>query len=252
MNSRCPRQNGFSLIELLVCLVIVAVLVGVLLPLLSQARVIASQSLCATNLRQMGIAWQAYMQEHDQLPRHTAEPEWNYGGARFINDGSLALMDDARPINPYLAQEGEEGSTTALRIFRDASDSGIHMRGDPASGSLLGGTCYETFGTSYRANPLLMDSTRAGIDALHRPLSVAEITAQPSRLLLVADPAWYLAVQPPDAPEAGLEASWHGVTDGGNMAAFDGSVRWVVFGPLPHAEFEMLPRPELGAGRRPR
>lgn len=238
------RQLGFSLLELLVSLVIVALLVALLLPVLSQARRLAHRAACSSNLRQIGFAWQAYMNDSEQLPQHTDEPDWAYGGVRFVGTDHKAVADAARPINPYLDSDQSNQSSLALGVFRDAADHGITERGRPLESVLPNGeTCYETFGTSYRANMFLLDSTAAGIDALRRPLKVAEITAQPSRLLLVGDPVWYYAIQDPDSPQYAYDARWHDEdSSSGNMAAFDGSVRWVRFGTLPNNEFTVAPR----------
>lgn len=243
MTSR-PRQRAFTLLELLVSIAIVALLMGILLPVLSQTMRLAHRATCASNLRQLGLAWQAYMQETEQLPQHTNAPDWAYGGVRFEGPDRTPVADEARPINAYLDTDQAGQSGLALGVFRDAADSGIARRDNPLESVLPGGaTCFETFGTSYRANMFLLDSTAAGIDTLRRPLKVAEITAQPSRLLLVADPVWYFAIQEPGTPEAALDARWHDAeSSSGNMAAYDGSVRWVRFGPLPSREFSIAPR----------
>lgn len=244
-------RRGFTLLELLISLAIVALLVGLLLPLLSGTRRLAHRSICANNLRQLGLAWHAYMQDTEQLPQHTSQPDWAWGGVRFIGPEGTAVADNARPINAYLDADAASEEAKALGVFRDLADRGITERGDPLKSVLPDdGTCYETFGTSYRANMRLLDSTTAGIDGLHRPLKIAEITAQPSRLLLVGDPVWHFAIQPPGSPEAEFDARWHDDdSPSGNMVAFDGSVRWIAFGPLPHADFVVAPRPELAPRR---
>lgn len=241
-------SRGFTLVELLVSLLIVAILVSILLPALAKTRQMAYRSLCGANLKQMGMAWQGYMQEHEQLPQYTSTPDWTYGGAKFVGTDHKAVADAARPINPYLASQSQDDSLAkAITLFDDPADHGITMKDDPGQSILPnGGTCFETFGTSYRANPLLLDSTKAGIDALRRPLRLAEITAQPSKLLLVADPVWFYAVLDDENPEAAYDARWHDRnTRSGNMAAYDGSVRWITFGKLPNPSFTIAPRPEL-------
>jgi prepilin-type N-terminal cleavage/methylation domain-containing protein/prepilin-type processing-associated H-X9-DG protein len=54
------KQNGFTLIELLVVVAIIAVLVAMLLPALNQVRQSAKQSVCSSNLHQLGLVMLGY------------------------------------------------------------------------------------------------------------------------------------------------------------------------------------------------
>lgn len=63
------RHPGFTLIELLVVISIIALLIGILLPVLSSAREAARASVCLSNLRQFGIVATSYAtDERDSLP----------------------------------------------------------------------------------------------------------------------------------------------------------------------------------------
>ncbi len=59
------KRKSFTLIELLVVVAIIAVLVAMLLPAISRAREQARMSACKSNLRQIGIASQAYINDRN-------------------------------------------------------------------------------------------------------------------------------------------------------------------------------------------
>jgi prepilin-type N-terminal cleavage/methylation domain-containing protein/prepilin-type processing-associated H-X9-DG protein len=82
------RQNsrpGFTLVELLVVVGIIAILVALLVPVLTKARKAANATNCLSNLRSMGQAWTIYISENKtHLPYylwHTpGTPDIAWGG----------------------------------------------------------------------------------------------------------------------------------------------------------------------------
>ena len=242
-------RRGFTILELLVSIGVVALLLGLLIPMLSGARAAGHRAVCGTNQKQIGLACYLYVQDNrESLPRYDADPsesDWKYGGAIFAS-GDRPLLDAGRPLNRYVGATREAGVADDLgRMFFCPGDGGVFDRSVTAASRgglsvLEHGTCFREFGTSYRANGLLL-TARPSEDAV-RPLRLSEITASPSRLMRLGDAAWWYATREPGTPEAMLEASWHRGQDWGNMLAVDGSVRFLDFRDALEREYTLRPR----------
>ncbi len=64
--SSASRSHGFSLIELLVAISIIALLIGILLPVLALARATARDAVCLSNMKQIGNGLGNYAANHNR------------------------------------------------------------------------------------------------------------------------------------------------------------------------------------------
>ena len=90
-------RGGFTLIELLVVVAIMAILMGLLLPVAHMVRAAGHCTVCRGNLRQLGQALSLYMDDHDDfIPRRGQ-------GVRKL--GKIDRMSDWFNCLPYYAGE---------------------------------------------------------------------------------------------------------------------------------------------------
>src|SRR5438093_1605252 len=77
---RCRSFWGFTLIELLVVIAIIAILAAILFPVFAQARDKARQATCISNIKQLSLGMQMYVQDYDErfLYRETSACGWIY------------------------------------------------------------------------------------------------------------------------------------------------------------------------------
>src|SRR5262245_25989412 len=90
------RRCGFTLVELLVVIGIIALLIGILLPSLQKARSAANRAVCLSNERQLLLALQMYAnQNKSSLP--PGLDGCNYWQGNFVYRDPTALNNPGYP-----------------------------------------------------------------------------------------------------------------------------------------------------------
>lgn len=112
MTPGCGTERGWTLLELLVVICIVALLAGLLLPAISKARKNAQKAVCLNNLKQINSAILLYsMDENDSAPT----PEGISTNRMLTLTGYKAL------VSSHVGGNG--GESAKSRIFACPSDS---------------------------------------------------------------------------------------------------------------------------------
>ncbi len=150
------RTRGYTLVELLVVIAIIAVLAAMIAPVLLQAKDAARMRCCAENLKQVGKALQAYMDDNNGYG--IPAPPLSY--VPYKNPWVLNI----RPLVPsYIPQAGIPFAPDSATLPYDMPPSGAAPKwlwvcpGDMRPGPPAGSSptpdpdfpCWVNFGSSY-------------------------------------------------------------------------------------------------------
>lgn len=222
------RRRGLTMIELILAFAALVILLALLIPSMQRARLSAWRTQSQANLTVLHQSWNAWLEETGgRFPFVPSQPGWRWGGVRHSSVTGRPFLDTERPMSRMF-----ESAATAVEWFRCPADAGIT---GPTPGVGTGNrTCFEAFGTSYRANPALLDARLnvapgrrvEGADLLARGLSLSEIATPPSRLVLLGEPLWAEVLR-----GTGLDAAWYDDADRANLLYLDGHVAYEQISP---------------------
>lgn len=193
MRTRNESKTGFTLVELLVVISIIALLMGILMPALGRARETGRSAVCMSNIRSISLAGRIYAYENDdQFPPYRMrrakitdpdgsyvnkygreKPRWQW----FFNDGIGPVINPS----PYVHAPGDTfGDDDTLIMTNDyfmcPSFRGEFDRRDIRNGSY--GYNYQ-----YLGNPRLVED---GTRFQNFPVCQVQIR-RPGETVIVAD-----------------------------------------------------------------
>ena len=224
----CTKNRAFTLIELLVVIVVIGLLLALIIPAMGAAREGARRAMCANNLRQIGIAWHLYLDDHnDCFPKYGGPASDEQCASQTFGGKSNKYGSDPaenRPLNHYL-DVYSENNTAAIEIFHCPSDKKSIFGTD---------TAFVLYGTSYYTNNLILYLSDVPT-ALLQKRSLSSITVPHSKLLLTSEYVVDIDVsltgwsgrRPPPSPVHSGETYHGGITPNAkvNILFLDGHVK---------------------------
>jgi prepilin-type N-terminal cleavage/methylation domain-containing protein len=133
--NRKNKHTAFTLIELLVVIAIIAILASLLLPALAKAKARAQRSACINNLKQIGLAFRIFSNDHsDRFPWSTPAADGGSAPGDVINNfvvcsnelstpKILACNSDGRKKEPDWYQFSIQGNSTPDLSYFTAEDA---------------------------------------------------------------------------------------------------------------------------------
>jgi len=212
------KRRGFTLIEILLVIAIIAVLAAILFPVFASVREKGRQISCVSNLHQLGLAVQLYAQDSDDIlplggdPIDTQTELWKIAASGKYWALAQQLPPLPKVLGPYAAGNG---------VWRCPSDTGfdvpdldgeIALPAHPSS--------YEAYGCSYSYHTGLAfrQETIAGMASYDPQLPYTEHGASEINLL------W------------DMSGDWHGRNDASgkrfNVLMGDGHVKAMTYDAL--------------------
>lgn len=121
---RAKRSKGFTLAELLVVVAIIAILAGLLLPVLVQAKDAARMRVCTSNLRSLGQAFRMYVDDNNgfAVPKPSEYPnDWVWVPDPLIKYTKQLPVTTEEDPDRYWICSGDAGQGNEPPVWKSGS-----------------------------------------------------------------------------------------------------------------------------------
>jgi len=235
-NANSRSKVGFTLVELLVVIAVIAILAALLLPALARAKASAQSAACKSNLRQLGIALDMYVDDYSKYPgrpRYTRVPPGTleeepvdkvflqlapYLGMPGDRFGDIQLIS-RRPLVwhcPAVAPTNLPNLLTSEVNMRYVASYGYNSRGTTSSSDEidwgLGPRVVALWAPDVSPSPMVM-----------REICASEISG-PAEMIALGDDSWPSLINDEISPVAPLLGDRH--NHGANVAFCDGHIEY--------------------------
>ena len=220
------RGNAFTLIELLVVIAIIAILAAILFPVFATARQKARDTACISNMKQIGLAVQQYVQDYDGMYPIYYAYNSNPSAGKVGHKGVELLLQPYSKSTQLFKCPNDIGGPT---VQTDAT------YGCPAE-STKSGSYADCYGSSYKFSKATFSVIANESSENNTPItSAAPVSdsafANPAQTRLMRDEMfpWFSPERDPNGNRYGYGAvyyrAWH--PTGGAMLFADGHAKYI-------------------------
>jgi prepilin-type N-terminal cleavage/methylation domain-containing protein/prepilin-type processing-associated H-X9-DG protein len=153
-------SRGFTLIELLVVIAIIAILAAILFPVFASAREKARQTGCASNEKQLGLAFLQYSQDNDE--------QWPTGYSALGEGWGGAIYPYVKATGAYACPDDETSTGSGYYVISYAGNLNL-LRNDGGSVTSPKTSWHNIAKMASPANTVLLDEVTGISTEINEP-----------------------------------------------------------------------------------